>query len=227
MAAILLHIETSEKKCSIALSKGKELISLREDLSGDHNSVLAPMIKEMMSSNQMTLKDLDAISVNEGPGSFTALRIGLVMAKGLSYALNKPLILISGLKALAWKGLSSFPEKEYYLSLIDARRDEVYYAIYNNRLECMKPPEAAMLSNEWFKSLDIFDSQCVISGSGIKKWSTYIDAAQPAVGVEEITAGDMIELAYEAFVQLDFVSAAEAKPFYLKEPNITKAKEKL
>lgn len=223
----ILHIETSEHKCSIALSAGLELIAYREDKSGDHNQVLALMIREMMKTEQRSLKELSAISVNEGPGSFTSLRIGLVMAKGLSFALNLPLILIPGLKALASNGLNAFPGKEFYLSLIDARRDEVYYALYGKKLEIIKPAEAALLSDEWFNSLNILDNQCVATGSGLKKWSEFIATAKPIFGIEEISAADLIGLAYEDYRQENFVSAAEARPFYLKEPNITIAKEKL
>lgn len=185
------------------------------------------MIREMMKTEQKSLKDLDAISVNEGPGSFTSLRIGLVMAKGLSFALNLPLILIPGLKALASNGIKSFPEKEYFLSLIDARRDEVYYALYNNKLEIIRPAQAALLSNAWVDSLKITDNQCVVSGSGAKKWTEFIATSTPAFGSKESSAIDLISLAYRDYGLKNFVPAAEARPFYLKEPNITVAKEKL
>lgn len=185
------------------------------------------MIRELMKNEHKAFKDLDAISVNEGPGSFTSLRIGLVMAKGLSYALNLPLILIPGLKALASNGINSFPEKKYFLSVIDARRDEVYYALYDNKLSAIKPAQAALLSNEWYNSLNVSDNQCVVIGSGLKKWSEFIETSNVVFGNKESSAVDLIPLAYQDYGLKNFVPVADARPFYLKEPNITIPKEKL
>ncbi len=226
MGPYILHIETSTKICSVALSDGMECIAVAEDSNGDHTLVLNDLIRAVMTKANIKLKQLHAISVNEGPGSYTALRIGVVTAKGISYALDKPLILVSGLKMIARAARDLMPGFQYYVSMIDARRDEVYMAVYNEDLVQSRPPEAVILNNELLSSLGLTNNQCVITGNGALKWGQYIDNWQPKLVNLNISAIQMIPLAYEQFEANDFTKTELAIPFYLKLPNITTPNEK-
>lgn len=225
---LILLIETSGPTCSIGISRGSELLSLSEDHQGEHTRVLNELIRHALKQADATLNELDAIAVNEGPGSFTSLRIGVVAAKGMAYALEKPLILIPGLKALATKAQEQIPDALYYLSLIDARRDEVYLAVYNSNLEEeLVKPVAQILNNELQTRLNISAGKCVITGTGATKWEQFISNWPVSVAEVPLSAANLLKLAIERWGQQQFDSVSEAKPFYLKEPNITIPKEKL
>ncbi|MBK8483181.1 MAG: tRNA (adenosine(37)-N6)-threonylcarbamoyltransferase complex dimerization subunit type 1 TsaB [Saprospiraceae bacterium] len=227
MKPIILNIETATKFCSVAVSKGDELISIYEDFNGDHTAVLNTLIRSSLKEADIDIQDLDAISVNEGPGSYTALRVGLVTAKGIAYALDKPLILISGLEALALACHGQYPGREFYLSMLDARRDDVYLSIYNANMEQIIPPQAVILNNELREIVQLHEFKCVIGGNGALKWNTYIQNWHVEIANVESSAKHLIPLSFKKYEHKIFSSVNLAKPFYLKEPNITVAKEKL
>lgn len=203
-------------------------MGLAEDRHGEHTRVLNELIRKVLEQSQSSLEDLDAIAVNEGPGSFTSLRIGVVAAKGMAYALEKPLILVPGLKALATKAQEQFPEANYYLPLIDARRDEVYLAVYSRNLkEELIKPVAQILDNELNIRLNINGGNCVIVGSGAAKWANFISNWPVLMAEVAFSASNLLKLALTKWELEDFDSISDAKPFYLKEPNITIPKEKL
>ena len=203
-------------------------MGLAEDRHGEHTRVLNELIRKVLEQSQSSLEDLDAIAVNEGPGSFTSLRIGVVAAKGMAYALEKPLILVPGLKALATKAQEQFPEANYYLPLIDARRDEVYLAVYSKNLkEELIKPVAQILDNELNVRLNINGGNCVIVGSGAAKWANFISNWPVLMAEVAFSASNLLKLALTKWELEDFDSISDAKPFYLKEPNITIPKEKL
>jgi tRNA threonylcarbamoyladenosine biosynthesis protein TsaB len=223
----ILHIETSTKTCSIAISSGLTCIAIAEDHQGEHTAVINSLIREVLKQAQMNLEDLDAISVNEGPGSFTALRIGVVTAKGISYALDKPLILCNGLKAIATEALNLFPEAGICLAMMDARRDEVYLAGYNRRLEEEISLDSRHLTDNLKDELKVTEHTVVICGNGAKKWKDFIENWRPEIADLELSARWMIPLVIEQFKVGNFTKTADAKPLYLKQPNITTPKEKL
>jgi len=225
---LILLIETSGPICSVGISRGTVLLGLAEDRHGEHTRVLNELIRKVLEQSQSSLEDLDAIAVNEGPGSFTSLRIGVVAAKGMAYALEKPLILVPGLKALATKAQEQFPEANYYLPLIDARRDEVYLAVYSKNLkEELIKPVAQILDNELNIRLNINGGNCVIVGSGAAKWANFISNWPVLMAEVAFSASNLLKLALTKCELEDFDSISDAKPFYLKEPNITIPKEKL
>ncbi len=225
---LILLIETSGPICSVGIARGNKLLSLSEDHQGEHTRVLNDLIRNVLKQSDVTLKELDAIAVNEGPGSFTSLRIGVVAAKGMAYALEKPLLLIPGLKALATTAKDQIPDALYYLPLIDARRDEVYMAVYNSNLEgALVSPVAQILNNELQTRLNIGPGKCVIVGTGASKWEQFISNWPVSVAEVPLSASNLLKIAFDRWGQQDFDSVSEAKPFYLKEPNITVPKEKL
>lgn len=227
MGPYILHIETSTKITSVALSDDTECIARADDFSGDHTVVLNDLIRMVLSKANCSLQQLDAIAVNEGPGSYTALRIGVVTAKGLSYALDKPLILVPGLKIIANAARDQLPRYSSYLSMVDARRDEVYLAVYNDQLEEIRSPQSVILNGDLVNALGISSQPCVIAGTGAAKWFQYIDNWQVVQADVTPSAIQIIPLALNQFRASDFTQTALAKPFYLKLPNITSPKEKL
>ncbi len=227
MSPFILHIETSGPSCSIALSKGEELIACTMNPSGDHNAVLALQIQNLLSDQDLKLDQLQAIAVNEGPGSYTGLRIGVVMAKSLCFSLHIPLLMVSGLEALANYMRSQQSGMHYFLPLIDARRDEVYFSCYDARLQQLKDPEAAILSQDWLEGLGLSDSPFAVSGSGAEKWQRCIPESKALILYHQLEARDLISPALRLYENKVHASVMDAKPFYLKDPNITKAKEKL
>src|SRR5688572_15917081 len=131
----ILHIETSTVVCSVALSNGYNLLENTSIVDGmNHAAQLSPTIEALLQSASIKPSDLDAIAVCSGPGSYTGLRVGSATAKAMAYSLGKPLITIPTLQALAQAVFNHHPEAEFALPMIDARRREVYTAIYNRSL---------------------------------------------------------------------------------------------
>lgn len=227
MYPYILHIETSTKTCSVAVSKGADCIALAENFEGDHTVVLNALIRDVLAQSDLKLKAMDAIAVNEGPGSYTALRIGVVTAKGISYALDKSLIMVPGLKVIARAAKDIRPGFQYYASLIDARRDEVYMAVYDHQLAQHAPPQSVKLNEELSPSLGITNHKVVIAGTGAEKWKQFITNWMPEIVILDPSARHMIPVALDMFMASEFTKTAIAKPFYLKLPNITTPKEKL
>ena len=131
--AIILCIETSTDVCSVCISDGKRLLAIRETgRSYSHNEVIAVFIDECVKEANMQIRDLEAVSISRGPGSYTALRIGTSTAKGICYALDIPLITVDTLKALALSVTDIVKPNGVIIPMIDARRDEVYAAVYDS-----------------------------------------------------------------------------------------------
>ena len=137
--SLILNIETSTNTCSVALAQNGELLSYKEEHNiQSHASLITVFIDEVLQNAKKKASELDAVAVSIGPGSYTGLRIGLSCAKGLCYALNIPLITIDSLESLAQGMISEkYDANALYLPLIDARRNEVYYAIFNAKGEAL------------------------------------------------------------------------------------------
>jgi tRNA threonylcarbamoyladenosine biosynthesis protein TsaB len=225
--ALILHIETAEKICSVALSDGEKVLGIKESM-GDraHASLLTVLIDQLLKSANITFKQLNAISVSKGPGSYTGLRIGVSTAKGICYALNIPLIGVNTLQALANGFIDSSKmsvikneSKQPYLlcPMIDARRMEVYIAIYDNSLREVEPVKAEIIHSGSFNHLPS-DANIILFGSGASKCINVINNSNVTV-VENILprADFLIEPAYKAYVEGKFENLAYFEPFYLKD----------
>ncbi|MCF8416307.1 MAG: tRNA (adenosine(37)-N6)-threonylcarbamoyltransferase complex dimerization subunit type 1 TsaB [Crocinitomicaceae bacterium] len=211
---LILHLETSTKACSVALSRDGKLIALKESLSDEfsHSENLTVFIQTVVKDAGIELKDLSAISVASGPGSYTGLRIGVSTAKGLCYSLNKPLIAIDSLISLAVLA------KEKHLStnlcaMIDARRKEVYCAIYSSDLALIKPITADILDEQSYKEFEPF----VYFGDGAEKMQEDWQGRNCVADIElHASAKGQIALAFEKFQALQFEDVAYFEPYYLK-----------
>lgn len=217
--ALILHIETASPVCSVALSRGGRLLSVKESAEDkSHARRLTLFISDVLAENGLTVSDLDAISLSLGPGSYTGLRIGTSVAKGLAYGSGKPLIGISTLQALAVQLAMLQPLTGALLCpMLDARRMEVYAAVYTPELVEIHPVEAVVIEPGSFSG--ILDRQPVwFFGNGSNKAKEVITHpnARFADGIQ-LSAACQGLLAEEAFKRKDFLNTAYFEPHYLKE----------
>jgi len=220
--AFILNIDTAVDVASICLAKDGKLLSIdknvREHSLGesqkDHASWLHIAIKEIFEKNNLELGSVDAIAVTGGPGSYTGLRIGLATAKGICFALNKPLISLNTLLVMAYAAKDE--SADLLCPMIDARRMEVFTAIYTKELQIVKEP-AAMTLNE--NSLDeyLLNNSICFFGNGSNKFRT-IKKHEKAVFIDlKADASSMISLSEKKFAEKEFADLAYAEPLYLKE----------
>jgi len=215
--AIILAIETTTKNCSVALFDNGILVQLKERNSGDysHAEQLTLFIKEVLRESNITLKEVDAIALSMGPGSYTGLRIGTSTAKGLCYALGIPLISISTLKAMAF-GMSKAQQSELLCPMIDAKRMEVFAAIYDKNNKEVREVRADIVDKETYA--EYFNKSVFFFGDGAIKCKQIINNTN-AKFMEGIypSAKDLGALSYQKFVNKDIEDVAYFEPYYLKD----------
>ncbi len=218
---ILLHIETSTDTCSVALSRDGVCLAGKvsyERLS--HAVCLHVFLDEMLAFAREHSLKINAVAVSCGPGSYTGLRIGVSAAKGLCYGLEVPLIAVQTLKLLAYTadtGSQLVPANALLAPMIDARRMEVYTAVFNAGLDEIKPVAAEIIDENSFAGLLQKQPVCFF-GNGADKCKTAITHPN-ALFLEDIfpTAENMIALAEQKFAEQQFEDVAYFEPFYLKE----------
>ncbi len=214
--ALILCIETATRSCSVALAKDGSLLHFKEELSEkySHSEQLTPFIESLLQEQGVALADLDAIAVSKGPGSYTGLRIGVSTAKGLCYALNKPLIKVSTLEAMA-SGMEKKHPNKIYSPMIDARRMEVYTAFFQSGKQ-LTDIEAHIIEADSFSKM-LEQEEVVFFGDGADKCQELIVHVN-AIFVTDIypSAKDMVALAEKAFAQQQFEDVAYFEPYYLK-----------
>ncbi len=222
----ILSIETSSKNCSVALSHQGQLIQCLEEVSQEyiHAERLHTLIEQLMQNNQLSLSSLQAIAISKGPGSYTGLRIGVSAAKGLCFALNIPLIAIDTTELLAFHARQIAAQSCYYLPMIDARRMEVYCALYNQALEVIEPVHAQIIESNFFDQQK--ESPLVVVGDGVAKCSSFIPQSVQQIHTLP-SAAMMTVLAQQQYDNQSFVSVAYFEPFYLKEFIAGTPKQKL
>jgi len=225
--ALILSIETATTNCSVSLSKDGETLLLKEDYSSNysHAERLHVFIEETLREAKIERTQLDAIAVSKGPGSYTGLRIGVSAAKGLCYALDIPLISISTLEALAHQ-VKDVTQGGIVLPMLDARRMEVYSAVFSNSFKLLRPIEAQILDENSFKDyLDI--DKVYFIGNGVEKTKTLI-TNKNAVFIEGKlpSANEMSALAYAKYKKNDIEDVAYFEPYYLKDFVALKPKPK-
>jgi tRNA threonylcarbamoyladenosine biosynthesis protein TsaB len=168
--SLIINIETATGVCSVAVAKDGELLCINESNSkNSHAEVLTNFIDEAIRTGGISLTDIDAIAVSEGPGSYTGLRIGVAAAKGLCFALDKPLIGVSTLGAMAVGMVNAFPSHErtnfLYCPMIDARRMEVYSAIFNKDGEEVRETRAEIIEENSFQEF-LGNYKVIFAGDG-------------------------------------------------------------
>ncbi len=226
--SLLLHIETATDVCSIGISRERKLLALREsDNFNDHAAQITLMIEACAKDARISLSDLDAVAVSSGPGSYTALRIGVSTAKGICYALDKPLIAVDTLQALALATFQLEKQDAWYCPMIDARRMEVYCAIFDKNNELIQEAAALKIEADTFDAYFRNGQHIVFSGNGANKCKTVLASPMAHFSRVVCSAKHLIPLALQAFTQQQFADLAYFEPFYLKPPNITTSRKNI
>ena len=231
---MILCLETSTAVCSVSLVDKGNVVALRESLDGqNHAEKITVFIDEVMKEAGVAYKDLDAVATSMGPGSYTGLRIGVSAAKGLCYAMEKPLIAIDTLAAMAEGFVSnqqsafSFQLSTILCPMIDARRMEVYTAFFNEKMERMSETEALIVDENSFMELKQ-NNHLYLFGDGADKLASLFENEANITVVEKFhcSASYMAKLAEDAFNNKQFVDVAYFEPFYLKNfvPGMPKVK---
>ena len=221
--SLILNIETSTSVCSVALSQDEKIIEYRESPDDKlHSTQLIPFIEEVFKSSGVFAKDLDAVAVSKGPGSYTGLRIGVSTAKGIAYSVNKPLIAIGTLLCMTLGLREEMPqlfknENTLLCPMIDARRMEVYLTLFNNRLENVIEVRAEILNENSFKQI-LFNKSIVFFGNGMEKCRKVIQH-ENAVFIENCKplARYLAIISHTHYIDQKFENLAYFEPFYLKD----------
>jgi tRNA threonylcarbamoyladenosine biosynthesis protein TsaB len=217
MANILL-IETATQVCSIALSIDGVAMHLRESNEKNvHSARITLFISEVMELASLTYQDLDAVAVSMGPGSYTGLRIGVSTAKGICYAVDKPLIAINTLQSMA-AGMPSPGTPSLLCPMIDARRMEVYTALFTPDLEVYRETKAEIIDEKSFAA-ELENYQVWFFGDGAEKCKSVLGNNPNAHFVDDfqISSAFMSALAEDKYRKSDFEDVAYFEPFYLKD----------
>ena len=229
---MILCLETATPSCSVALVHNGEVLACEEDPKGqNHSEKITLFIDSVMKKAGISYNDLDAVAVSMGPGSYTGLRIGVSTAKGLCYAVSKPLIAVETLHAMAHGGLSvisskvekspannSFRNQSLLVPAIDARRMEVYAAIFDENINKIKDTEAVIIDENSFADLKK-DHHLYLFGDGADKCAELFANDDKITVIKEFycSAKYMNVIAQRKLETKDFVDVAYFEPFYLKD----------
>ena len=217
---LILNIETSTKTCSVNLSEKGEVIENREISSEKyiHGEQLHLLIKDLFTTSKISIEKLNAVAVSSGPGSFTGLRIGVSAAKGLSFALNIPLISMDAIEIMIQKyNMISTNKKAIFFPMIDARRNEVYTASYNihkNKIDEIHCPEI----DEVFLSNYMKYNEIVFIGEGSKKFKEKFNNQK--IRIDDIALNSslgMVKYTYQKYLTEKFENISYFNPFYYKD----------
>lgn len=212
---LILQIETSSTNTSVALTKNAKLLAYKEQNSAgySHEKLLHPFIQEVLKQASVIVNELDAVAVGTGPGSFTGLRIGVATAKGLSYSLDIPLIAIPTMETLARQAKGNY---DYIVSVVDARRMEVYSSVYNTDFEVITETEAKVIDLDSYKT--IADSKLIFIGSGASKIQEHLKFSNAEYFSNALPSA--LEMSHSALVKYkkkEWEDTAYFEPFYLKD----------
>lgn len=226
---MILNIETSSEICSVALENAGEIIFNQEsDTPMQHSVLLAPYVEEAVKTLERRGESLDAVAVSIGPGSYTGLRIGLSLAKGLCFSRNLPLIGISTLQILAVKAMFRnvvWDCDELIVPVMDARRDEVYTAVYDFALTPHMEPSPLILDKQSYKEWK--ERKLIFIGDAVEKVKRITGIENAEYIMAHPIALDMTALSEKALREKNFIDIAYSTPDYLKEFQATTPKSKI
>ena len=218
--SFILNIDTASENAHVSLAKdGLILHSLTNESQKEHAAFLQTGIQQLMKSVNINLKDVDAVAVTAGPGSYTGLRVGMASAKGLCYALKKPLITIGTLEVLTASALQLFPtdsEDLLYCPMMDARRMEVFTAVYKHDLTIHLQP-CAMILDELYFEKELLNNPIVFFGSGSDKWKLICKHQNAIFKTVSILPKALGKSTNALFSEKIFTELAYSEPLYLKE----------
>lgn len=220
----LLLIESSNEICSVALSQEKSIIQEKYiNKPNSHSVYLAPFVNEVLNNATMSINELDGVVISDGPGSYTGLRIGSSLAKGICLGAGIPLMAVSTLKGLAKKALNDYPSVDQAIALVDARRSDAYIGVYNQQLKPIIKEQFITINSE----LKIEKSNAVVVGSGAMKFINELDVKKELKYSESVLyAKDLLDEAMLKWAKQDFVDLTSYEPNYIKSVFVTKPKSK-
>ena len=218
----ILNIDTATEHAGVCLSRDNEILArIESSEQKNHAAFVQPAIEAMMRQTGIALKDIDAVAATAGPGSYTGLRVGLSSAKGICYALQKPLILINTLEVMAQAVISGQPTlvadaNTLLCPMIDARRMEVFTALYNSRLQQIEAPHALIVESSSFETL-LENQPVIFSGSGHQKLQKILSHPNAIFVSVQHHAGHLATRALIAYESNCFADLAYSEPLYTKE----------
>ncbi|MEN8116810.1 MAG: tRNA (adenosine(37)-N6)-threonylcarbamoyltransferase complex dimerization subunit type 1 TsaB [Bacteroidota bacterium] len=234
--AIILNIETSTEVCSVSLAQNSETLFEKESLEGlNHSELLTVFIEDLFKENNFEYSRLDAVAVSKGPGSYTGLRIGVSVAKGLCYALNIPLIGVGSIDVMGEytaRNVEQFIQNNsadnfLFCPMIDARRMEVYTALYNTKGKSILPVTAEIIDENSFSD-HLKNNKILFFGNGAKKCKDSITNRNALFkGPLKTSARFMQNLSETKYNKKEFEDVAYFEPFYLKDFIATIPKNKI
>jgi len=222
--SLILNIETSTTLCSVSLAKEGKILSCKEINEGfTHAENLHVFIEEVLAVAGKSVKDLDAIAVGSGPGSYTGLRIGVSAAKGLAYALSVPLIGLNTLQTMTAMAVQKNQSDILFCPMLDARRMEVYTAIFDKNLNTIKETSAQIISADNLNFFKMGKPICFF-GDGMPKCKELLENVPQSLFIENIipSAAGLANLSYGKYLKKEFEDVAYFEPLYLKDFLINK-----
>jgi tRNA threonylcarbamoyladenosine biosynthesis protein TsaB len=213
----ILCIDASVQSASVALGDGEQLLAVKVcEQQREHAAFIQPAIEQLLNRFNLKPNQLQAVAVTAGPGSYTGLRVAMASAKGLCYALQIPLITLGTLEVMAYTAKQQLSDPSNFLCpMIDARRMELFTAVYNEELNTVKEPQALILNENSFAE---FEQQPIyFFGNGAAKWQSICKMPNAKFINVNWNAATMIEMAFKKYNAKQFASLAYATPFYLKE----------
>ena len=224
----ILHLETSTEVCSIAISQADKILATRDSLSGfEHSAKGTLLVQACLEEAKLNMGDLAAVSISEGPGSYTGLRVGFAMAKGFCFAYDLKLICVPTLLALAEGVTDTLATAAVITPMLDARRMEVYAASYSRSGEELRAVEAIVLNEEKYNNYFGSNDVNVFVGDGAHKVEPWLRAGKDRIMQKGCYAPDQRKWALKKYQEGAFSDIAYSAPLYLKPPNITVSKKNL
>lgn len=213
----ILNIHTATETALVVLTENNKVLGVFiNDETNQHAAFLHYAIQELLQKNHINIKQLNAIGVSAGPGSYTGIRVGLATAKGLCYALSIPLITYNSLELMAFSAIEFInDESVLYCPMIDARRMEVFAAVYNYTLKEFISPTAMILHENSFDEMP--DKKIYFFGSGSDKFKKITKNENHFFIAEPISPASLAKISGQKFVKNEFADFVYAKPYYLKE----------
>lgn len=227
----IISLETSTTVCSVAIHEDGNCVTLKEiDVPNAHSEKLTVLIEQALHDQNIQIVDCNAVAVSKGPGSYTGLRIGTSVAKGLCYAASLPLITVDTLQAMALSCINAtnnHDENAIYMPMIDARRMEVYTSQWSASLKMLQETNACIVTEETKKTFET-TKQYFLCGDGSGKCKKILESNNitfiPNISASAKTIGDIATTMYE---KKEFADVAYFEPFYLKEFQATTPKKLL
>ena len=230
--ALILSIDTSSSDSTVSLANDDLILATQKsDIQKNHASFVQPAIQQIFSQTGSSLNAIDAVAVVAGPGSYTGLRVGLASAKGICYALDKPLIFLSSLELLALSSIEDYHKTSsnqlpvVYCPMIDARRMEVFTCVYDEELQILEEPHAAII-NDSFLAKYLAHYQVIFSGNGAAKFSALNISPNAFFSQATYLEKHLSSLSLKLYNKNRFVDIAYSEPVYLKEFFSLKEKNK-